>query len=129
MAGGCMVAAIGMVLFARVQPGAGYWTSVLPAAIVFGVGLSVLVAPLTTVALASLGETKAGLASGVNNAVARVAGLLATAIIPFAAGLGGVQSLSGPTLVNGFTRAMIICAWLCASGSAIAMVTISKERR
>jgi hypothetical protein len=92
------------------------------------VGLSVLVAPLTTVALASLGEKKAGLASGVNNAVARVAGLLATAIIPFAAGLGGAQSLSGPTLVNGFTRAMFICAGLCASGGAIAMVTIRKER-
>jgi EmrB/QacA subfamily drug resistance transporter len=124
---GSVVAAIGMVLFARVQPGAGYWTSVLPAAIVFGVGLSVLVAPLTTVALASLGEKKAGLASGVNNAVARVAGLLATAIIPFAAGLGGAQSLSGPTLVNGFTRAMFICAGLCASGGVIAMVTIRKE--
>jgi EmrB/QacA subfamily drug resistance transporter len=128
MTGGSFVAAAGMVLFARVQPGAGYWTSVLPAAIVFGIGLSVLVAPLTTVALASLGEKKAGLASGVNNAVARVAGLLATAIIPFAAGLGGAQSLSGPTLVNGFTRAMFICAGLCLSGSAVSLLTIKKER-
>jgi EmrB/QacA subfamily drug resistance transporter len=125
---GSIVAAVGMALFARVQPGASYWTSVLPAAIVFGLGLSVLVAPLTTVALSSLGEKKAGLASGVSNAVARVAGLLATAIIPFAAGLGGAQNLSGPTLVNGFTRAMFICAGLCASGSAIAMVTINRER-
>ena len=124
MFGGCLVAAIGMILFARVQPGSSYWTSVLPAAIVFGVGLSVLVAPLTTVALASLGEMKAGLASGVNNAVARVAGLLATAIIPLAAGLGGAQSLSGPTLANGFIHAMFICAGLCASGSAIAWLTI-----
>jgi EmrB/QacA subfamily drug resistance transporter len=128
MTAGCLVAAIGMMLFARVQPGATYWTSVLPAAIVFGTGLSILVAPLTTVALASLGEKKAGLASGVNNAVARVAGLLATAVIPFAAGLGGAQSLSGTTLVSGFTRAMFICAGLCASGSAISIATIRKER-
>ena len=113
-----------MALFARVQPGASYWTSVLPAAVVFGIGLSSLVAPLTTVALSSLGEKRAGLASGVNNAVARVAGLLATAIVPFAAGLGGSQSLSGNTLVQGFTRAMFICAGLCAFGGAISLATM-----
>ncbi len=129
MAGGCLIAGIGMLLFARVQTGYSYWTSVLPAAIVFGTGLSILVAPLTTIALASIGESKAGLASGVNNAVARVAGLLATAIIPFAAGLGGAESLSGAILANGFTRATYISAGLCASGSAIAMVTISKEHK
>ena len=125
MAGGALVATIGMLLFALVRPGATYWTSVLPAAIVFGIGLASLVAPLTTVALASLGEERAGLASGVNNSVARVAGLLATAIIPLAAGLGGAHSLSGATLANGFTRAMFICAGLCAVGSVISLVTMS----
>ena len=125
MAGGALVATIGMLLFALVRPGATYWTSVLPAAIVFGVGLASLVAPLTTVALTSLGEERAGLASGVNNSVARVAGLLATAIIPLAAGLGGAHSLSGATLANGFTRAMFICAGLCAVGSVISLVTMS----
>jgi len=88
MAGGALVAAVGMMMFALVRPGATYWTSVLPAAVVFGLGLGSLVAPLTTVALASLGEKRAGLASAVNNSVARLAGLLATAIIPMAAGLG-----------------------------------------
>jgi len=125
MAGGALVATIGMLLFALVRPGATYWTSVLPAAIVFGIGLASLVAPLTTVALTSLGEERAGLASGVNNSVARVAGLLATAIIPLAAGLGGAHSLSGATLANGFTRAMFICAGLCAVGSVISLVTMS----
>jgi EmrB/QacA subfamily drug resistance transporter len=125
MVGGSLVAAVGMLLFALVRPGATYLTSVLPAAIVFGVGLSFLVAPLTTVALTSLGETKAGLASGVNNSVARLAGLLATAIIPLAAGLGGAQNLSGATLVNGFVRAMFICAGLCAVGSVISLFTMS----
>lgn len=124
MAGGALVATIGMLLFALVRPGATYWTSVLPAAIVFGIGLASLVAPLTTVALTSLGEQRAGLASGVNNSVARVAGLLATAIIPLAAGLGGAHSLSGATLANGFTRAMFICAGLCAVGSVISLVTM-----
>ena len=125
MVGGSLVAAIGMLLFARVRPDTTYVTSVLPAAIVFGIGLSFLVAPLTTVALASLGETRAGLASGVNNSVARLAGLLATAVIPLAAGLGGAQSLSGATLANGFMRAMFICAGLCAVGSVISLFTMS----
>jgi len=124
MVGGSLIAAAGMLLFTRVRPGAHYATSVLPAAIVFGVGLASFVAPLTSVALSALGEERAGLASGVNNAVARLAGLLAVAALPLAAGLGGVHVLSGAAVSSGFTRAMIICAALCAAGSAIAAVTI-----
>jgi EmrB/QacA subfamily drug resistance transporter len=125
MAVGSLIAAGGMLLFTRVKPGAHYATSVLPAAVVFGIGLACFVAPLTSVALSALGEKRAGLASGVNNAVARLAGLLAVAGIPLAAGLGGVHELAGAAISNGFTRAMIICAALCATGSAIAAVTIS----
>ena len=121
---GSLVAGGGMLLFTRVQPGAHYATSVLPAVVVFGVGLACFVAPLTSVALSALGEERAGLASGVNNAVARLAGLLAVAGIPLAAGLGGVRELGGTAVSDGFTRAMIICAALCAAGSAIAAVTI-----
>jgi EmrB/QacA subfamily drug resistance transporter len=124
MVAGTLVAAVGMVLFARVRPGSTFLGAILPAAIVFGIGLSLLVAPLTTVALTSLGAKNAGLASGVNNAVARVAGLVATSVIPFAAGLGGTQSLSGSTLVNGFGRAMFISAGLCAAGTLIAAFTM-----
>lgn len=124
MVAGSLIAAIGMTLFARVRPGGTILNAVLPAAFVFGVGLSLLVAPLTTVALTSLGQKRAGLASGVNNSVARVAGLIATAVIPFAAGLSGAQSLSGNTLVNGFTRAMFICAGLCAIGTVISAFTM-----
>jgi EmrB/QacA subfamily drug resistance transporter len=126
---GSLIAAGGMLLFTRVQPGARYATSVLPAAIVFGIGLACFVAPLTAVALAALGEERAGLASGVNNAVARLAGLLAVAGLPLAAGLGGMQQLSGTAVSNGFTRAMIICAALCATGSVIAWVTIRDSRQ
>jgi hypothetical protein len=64
-----------------------------------------------------------------NNAVARIAGLLATAIVPLAAGLGGAQSLSGATLANGFTRAMFVCAGLCAAGSVISLVTMDGRAR
>lgn len=124
MSGGSLVAAAGMLLFARVQPGARYVMSVLPAAIVFGVGLAAFVAPLTAVALGALGERRAGLASGVNNAVARLAGLLAVAVLPLAAGLGGVDELRGDVVASGFARAMIICAALCAAGSVISAVSI-----
>ena len=129
MVAGSLVAAGGMLLFTLVKPGATYATSVLPAAVVFGVGLACFVAPLTSVALSALGEERAGLASGVNNAVARLAGLLAVASIPLAAGLGGVQELAGATVSRGFTRAMIICAALCVAGSAIAAFTIRGQRR
>src|SRR5204862_3067597 len=81
---GCLIAAAGMLLFRRVQPGASYVTSVLPAVVVFGLGLATFVAPLTAVALGALDRSRAGLASGVNNATARLAGLLATAIVPLA---------------------------------------------
>ena len=128
MAAGSLVAAIGMLLFVRVRPGANYLTTLLPALIVFGVGLGFLVAPLTTVALRSLGERRAGIASGVNNATARLAGLLATAAIPVAAGLGGSRKPTGPALESAFTRAMIISAALCGIGALIAATMISGKK-
>lgn len=121
---GALVAGAGMLLFARVQSGAPYALTVLPAAVVFGVGLALFVAPLTTVALSALGEHAAGLASGVNNAVARLAGLLSTAILPIAAGLGGAATIGGPQLAAAFVRAMMISAGLCAAGALVAAFTI-----
>jgi EmrB/QacA subfamily drug resistance transporter len=129
MVTGSLIAAIGMLLFTRVRPGATYMASVLPAAVVFGFGLACFVAPLTAVALAALGEERAGLASGVNNAVARLAGLLAVAILPLAAGLGGAQELTAGDVSRGFTRAMVVCAALCATGSAVSAVTIRSSGR
>jgi EmrB/QacA subfamily drug resistance transporter len=124
MVAGALVVAAGMFLFARVRPGGSYVTTVLPAAIVFGVGLAWFVTPLTSVALGVLGEQRAGLASGVNNAVARLAGLLATAGLPLAAGLGGPQQLAGPALSAGFARAMMISSVLCVGGAVVAAVTV-----
>ena len=128
MAAGSLIAAVGMLLFTRVKPGASYVTTLLPALIVFGIGLGLLVAPLTTVALRSLGEKRAGIASGVNNAAARLAGLLATAAIPVAAGLAGSRRPSGTALAGAFTRAMVICAALCGVGAIVAATMISGKK-
>jgi EmrB/QacA subfamily drug resistance transporter len=121
---GCLTAGAGSLLFIRVRPGANYATTVLPAAVVFGLGLACFVAPLTSVALGALDERLAGLASGVNNAVARLAGLLATAVIPLAIGLGGARDLQADELAIGFARTTIICAVLCVAGSVVAALTI-----
>ena len=129
MAGGALVTAAGMVLFARVQPGATYLATVFPAAAVFGLGLAAFVAPLTTAVLGALDQRDAGIASGVNNAVARLAGLIATAALPLAAGLGGLDRLTGPAFTAGFERAAWISAGLCAAAAAITVVTISGGRR
>jgi len=124
MTAGALVAAAGCLLFARVQPGASYAGAVLPAAIVFGLGLSAFVAPLTTVALSALDEGRAGLASGVNNAAARLAGLLATAVIPAVSGLGGLHRVDQASFASGFATSTIWCAGLCVAGAAIAFVTM-----
>jgi EmrB/QacA subfamily drug resistance transporter len=125
---GCLIAAIGMVMFVRVKPGASYLSTTLPALIVFGTGLGLFVAPLTTIALRSLGEKRAGLASGVNNAAARLAGLLATAAIPVAAGIAGASKPTGAILATAFVRAMIISAALCAAGALVALLLISGKK-
>jgi len=121
---GALIAAGGMLLFARVQPGASYLGTVLPATIVFGLGLSILVAPLTSAVLSAVQERDTGIASGINNAVARLAGLIATAALPLAAGLGGAAKLEGAAYAAGYARAMLISAGLCAAGAVVALITV-----
>jgi EmrB/QacA subfamily drug resistance transporter len=112
MAVGAAVAALSFVAFTWISP-AGAWTRALPGAVLFGLGLSIAVTPLTEAALGALDAKDAGVASGVNNAVARVAGLLGVAAVPWAAGLTGAGSgLSPERLDGGFRRAMWICAGL-----------------
>ena len=86
---GPLVIAAGLLLMTRIQVGDSYVSSVLPAVIVFGLGLTLVVAPVTATVLAAADARHSGIASGVNNAVSRVAGLLAVAVLPVIAGLTG----------------------------------------
>jgi EmrB/QacA subfamily drug resistance transporter len=122
MTGGLLLAAAGLALLTRIGPHTSYVTDVLPAVLLFGIGLSMTVAPLTATVLASADERHAGVASGVNNATARAAGLLAVAGLPAAVGLSGAALHTIPSLNRGFHEAMLICSALlvlAAAGSAI----------
>jgi len=120
---GPLVCAAGVVLLLGVTPDTPYLTHVLPGIVVFGLGLSATVAPLTTTALAAAPDHLAGAASGVNNAVARVAGLLAIAVLPLAAGVGSSLT-DAHTLEPAYRVAMLVCAGLLAGGAVISLLTV-----
>jgi hypothetical protein len=81
MGGGMVTAGAGLLLLVWVDANADYWTQLFPALLVFGLGLSLTVAPLTATVLSAVEEKHSGVASGVNNAIARIAGLLAIAVL------------------------------------------------
>jgi EmrB/QacA subfamily drug resistance transporter len=124
---GALLAAGGLALFARVGPGADYLTTILPATVVFGSGLGVLVAPLTAAVLSVAEEGRIGIASAVNNATARVAGLLAVALIPLVTGIAGLDDFTGPAFAAAFVQAMWICAALCVLGGVVAWLTVTER--
>ena len=107
---GIILLAIGMALMMRIGPHASYVTDVLPAVFVFGLGLCLTVAPLTATVLASADVRHAGVASGVNNAVARAAGLVAVAALPAAVGLTSASYHQAASFNHGFDSATTICA-------------------
>jgi EmrB/QacA subfamily drug resistance transporter len=118
---GPLIAAAGLALMARIAPGATYLGAVLPAVVVFGVGLAITVAPLTAAVLSAVPDSHAGTASGVNNAIARFAGLFAVAVLPVSA---GISAGPGQPLGPGFSVAMIIAAAACLAGAFIAALTV-----
>jgi EmrB/QacA subfamily drug resistance transporter len=124
---GPLVAAAGMVLLTRAGPDAAFVTDVLPGAVVFGLGLSAIVAPVTSTALGSVPDERVGAASGVNNAVARTGGLLAVAGIPTVVGLTG-DALSDPVQLDaGFTDAMFIAGAIVAAAGIAAFVLLPRS--
>jgi len=125
---GPLVAAGGLLLTLRIGPHASYLRDVLPAVAVFGLGLSCMVAPLTATVLGAAPEHLAGTASGVNNAVARSAGLLAVAALPALVGLGGADYTEPGVFGSGFRAAMVVCAALLASGAAVAAALVRTQQ-
>jgi EmrB/QacA subfamily drug resistance transporter len=126
---GPLIAAVGVLLLLRIGPGASYLTDVLPGVVVFGLGLSLIVTPLTTTVLAAADAEHAGVASGVNNAVARAAGLMAVAVLPLLAGISGDDYQHPQEFAAGFRIAMLICAALLAVGGVLAALTIRNPAR
>jgi EmrB/QacA subfamily drug resistance transporter len=128
MTAGPMIVGAGMALFARIDKGGSYLTEVLPAVIVFGLGLAATVAPLTATVLAAVSARRAGIASAVNNAVARVASLIAVAVLPAAAGLTGSAYLHPARFSAGFHSAVLLTAGMCVLGGAVAAAAIRNPR-
>jgi EmrB/QacA subfamily drug resistance transporter len=124
---GPLVAAAGVLWLARVGAGSSYWVDVLPGSLVIGLGMSMLVAPLTATVLDAAPDHLVGVASGVNNAVARAANLLAVAALPVAVGLSGDDYTDPARFSAGFSRAMVVCAVLMALGGAVARWTIRPD--
>jgi predicted MFS family arabinose efflux permease len=127
MVGGTALAAAGVLLLSRVGAGASYLLDVLPGATLFGLGISAVVAPLTATVLAAADVRQAGIASGVNNAVARTAQLLAVAGLPLLVGLSGADYRTPALFDAGFRIAMYACAALLATGSALSLLSISDD--
>jgi hypothetical protein len=119
---GPIVAGTGMALFALADRGRSYWEGVLPGAVLLGIGLTITVTPLTAALLASIDERHAGVGSAINNAVARVAGLLAVAVLPTLAGI--TDTARGLDLRDGFDEAMLLAGAACVLGGAISWATI-----
>jgi EmrB/QacA subfamily drug resistance transporter len=118
MGAGPLVGAAGILLFLRAGTHASYATDVLPPLLLFGLGLSMTVAPLTATVLADADEHDAGIASAINNAVARIAGLIGVSVVgvAIASRLKGDTFTASSSSVHAFHQAIVICASLLAAG-------------
>ncbi|MFF3612654.1 MFS transporter [Streptomyces sp. NPDC002580] len=123
---GPLLCAAGMLLMLRVGEDASYVADVLPALLVMGLGMVTLVAPLTATVLASVDIARAGLASGINNAAARAAGLVAVAALPLLTGMGPEAYRSADAFDAAFRRAMPLCAGVLVIGAVLAFATVRR---
>ena len=131
MGAGPLVGAAGILLLLRVGMHPSYVTDVLPGMIVFSLGLALTVAPLTATVLADADEQDAGIASAINNAVARVAGLVGVSVV----GVVVATTLVGDTFapneesVRAFHQVILICGLLVGAGGVIGAIGITNPRR
>lgn len=124
---GPLLIALGMLLMRGIDIGDSYLEAVLPPILVFGSGLTLVVAPITATVLAAANPNHAGVASGVNNAVARTSQLVAVAVFPLIAGLSGSDYQDPAAMADGFHTAMLAGAILSACGGVLAWFTISDD--
>lgn len=121
---GPLLCAAGTLLLSRIDADLDYWTEVALPLTVFGLGLAALVAPLTAAVLAAVPDEHAGVASGVNNAVARAGSLLAVAALPLVVGLAGSDYQRPEIFDAGYRTAMLCCAGLLVAGGALSWLLI-----
>ncbi|MGY1734811.1 MFS transporter [Geodermatophilus sp. SYSU D00684] len=126
---GPLLCAVGLLVMLRIGEDASYLLDVLPGTVLFGAGLTLLVAPLTATVLDSADDRFAGVASGVNNAVARAASLLAVAVVPVVAGIGGDDYADPDAFGSGFRTGMLVCAGLLVAGALVAVTWIRRPLR
>jgi EmrB/QacA subfamily drug resistance transporter len=124
---GPLLVAAGTLLLVGVDGGQSYVVEVLPGSLLQGFGMALVVAPLTATVLGAAPDALAGIASGVNNAVARAAQLLAVAALPVAVGLSGDDYEDPAAFTDGFRAAMVVCAVLFAAGGLISWWTIRND--
>jgi EmrB/QacA subfamily drug resistance transporter len=122
---GPVLCGAGTLLLRRVGVGTDYFTGVLPGVVVFALGLVLLVAPLTSSVLAAAPDRYAGIASGINNAVARTGSLLAVSALPALVGIGGADYERPAVFDAGYEQAQLVCAVLLVAGGLVAFVGLS----
>jgi EmrB/QacA subfamily drug resistance transporter len=126
---GPIVCAIGVVLLSGVDADTSYWTGIYPGVQVFCLGLVMLVSPLTVAVLAAVPGNHAGVASGVNNAVARAGGLLSVAALPAIVGLTGEEYRNPAALTSGYHQALLICAAMLVVGGVVSFFGLHEVGR
>jgi EmrB/QacA subfamily drug resistance transporter len=124
---GPLVAGSGVLYLSFVEAGTGWVTGVLPGSVLFGLGMAATVAPLTATVLGAAPDHLAGVASGVNNTVARAGQLLAVAALPLVVGLSGDDYARPDAFTDGYALAMRVCAGLLAVGGLVSFLTIRDD--
>lgn len=126
---GPVVMAAGTLWLLAVGPGVTWWRDVAPGLTVFGIGLALMVAPLTATVLAAAPDDSAGIASGINNAVARAGSLLAVAALPMAVGLAGDDYRDPGRFDASYSTAMVACSSLLVLGGVVSWFAIPHRVR